>query len=87
LHKLLANTDLNPEQQKLGKIIQGSGDALLRVINDILDFSKMESGLLEIESREFCLDDILPSVCELLKRQAEDKQLGLSYVTIYPLLF
>ncbi len=78
--ELLANTDLNPEQQKLVKIIQGSGDALLRVINDILDFSKIESGMLEIESREFCLDDILSSVCELLKRQAEDKQIGLSYV-------
>jgi len=78
--ELLANTDLNPEQQKLVKIIQSSGDALLRIINDILDFSKIESGMLEIESREFCLDDILSSVCELLKRQAEDKQLGLSYV-------
>jgi signal transduction histidine kinase len=60
--ELLANTDLNPEQQKLVKIIQSSGDALLRIINDILACLRSNHGSF------------------VLKRQAEDKQLGLSYV-------
>jgi signal transduction histidine kinase len=77
--ELLENTSLTTEQHNLVQVIKHSGDALLTIINDILDFSKIESGMLTLESREFELGDILSSVCKLLAKQAEDKQIQLDF--------
>jgi CheY-like chemotaxis protein len=59
------------------KTILDSGDALLTIINDILDFSKVESGNLELEQKEFVIEDMLNSVCNLLRKQALDKNINL----------
>ncbi|MEE3716494.1 PAS domain S-box protein [Tumidithrix elongata RA019] len=77
--QLLAHTDLTEEQQDFVQTIQDSGDALLAIINDILDFSKIESGKFEIEACEFVLTDLVQSVCNLLSRQASDKNIILNY--------
>lgn len=77
--QLLAGTDVNPEQAKYIRTIQVSGEMLLSVINDILDFSKIESGNLELERKEFNLIDTVNSVCNLLSKQADDKNISLQY--------
>jgi PAS domain S-box-containing protein len=75
--QLLASTSLDDEQKSYLQTILDSGDALLTIINDILDFSKIESGNLELERKEFNLIDTVNSVCNLLSKQAFDKNISL----------
>jgi signal transduction histidine kinase len=77
--QLLLMTNLTDEQRDYVQTIQDSGDALLTIINDILDFSKIESGMLAIENRSFNLADMLKSVCNLLSKQAQDREVNLQY--------
>ena len=75
--QLLATTSLSDEQKSFVQTILDSGDALLTIINDILDFSKIESGNLELEQREFNIIDTVNSVCNLLSKEAFDKNIKL----------
>ena len=75
--QLLATTSLSDEQKGFVQTILDSGDALLTIINDILDFSKIESGNLELEQREFNIIDTVNSVCNLLSKEAFDKNIKL----------
>ncbi|MFN5387826.1 MAG: response regulator [Pseudanabaena sp.] len=75
--QLLSTTPLNEDQKDFVKVILDSGDALLTVINDILDFSKIESGNLQLEQKEFNFEDTLNAVCNLLNKQASDKNINL----------
>jgi signal transduction histidine kinase/PleD family two-component response regulator len=75
--QLLAATPLRDDQKDFVKIILDSGDALLTVINDILDFSKIESGNLQLEQKEFNIEDTINAVCNLLNKQASDKNINL----------
>ncbi|WP_052128620.1 PAS domain S-box protein [Neosynechococcus sphagnicola] len=77
--QLLSTTTLTTEQQDYVQAIRESGDALLTIINDILDFSKIESGNLELEASTFVLEDMIKSVCNLLRKQALDKEIDLQY--------
>ncbi|NRB40904.1 MAG: response regulator [Pseudomonadales bacterium] len=73
--ELLGETDLNDKQQRLVKIIQQSGNALLLVINDILDYSKIESGTMTLESVDFNLEELLDSCIEIFTLQTQEKHL------------
>ncbi len=75
--QLLAGTSLTEEQHDFLRIILDSGEALLTVINDILDFSKIESGNLQLEQKEFDFENTINSVCNLLNKQALDKNINL----------
>jgi len=75
---LALNTELNPRQRDYLQKIQTAGRSLLATINDILDFSKIEAGKLEIERREFELEDVLGEVCDQLAARAAAK--GLEFV-------
>lgn len=46
---LIADSDLNADQQKYVNAVKKSADNLLGLINDILDFSKIEAGHLQLE--------------------------------------
>ncbi|BBC23874.1 multi-sensor hybrid histidine kinase [Pseudanabaena sp. ABRG5-3] len=78
--QLLQTTELTEEQQDFVQTIADSGEALLAVINDILDFSKIESGMLTIESKDFVLQDLIKSVCDIFRSQAIAKQIDLKYI-------
>jgi PAS domain S-box-containing protein len=77
--ELLAYTDLNEQQQDYVKTIQESGNALLVIINDILDFSKIESGNLQLEKHLFSLKEVLDAIANLLRQQAKEKNITLTY--------
>jgi len=73
--ELLADTELDEEQQECAENIQRSANGLLTVINDILDFSKVESGRLDIEEVQFSLSVVVRDVSKMLSFAAERKNL------------
>jgi signal transduction histidine kinase/DNA-binding NarL/FixJ family response regulator len=75
--ELLLETQLDPEQKRFAQGIQQSADGLLAVINDVLDLSKLESGRLELESREFELGALFDQVAFLFAAPTRGKGLEL----------
>ncbi len=76
--EVLQGTDLDEEQVRLTRTIQGSGESLLEIINDILDFSKIEAGRLELEAINFNLQQVIEDVTQLLAPRAHAKRLELA---------
>jgi len=73
--ELLLATELDPEQKRIARTIQSSGESLLEIINDILDFSKIEAKKLIIESVDFDLQELIEDVSTLLASQVHAKSL------------
>ena len=59
--------------------IQSSSNYLLGLINDILDMSKIESGKMKLEPFDFDMDEMLDTLRELIRPQAEGKKLLLNW--------
>nr|CRH04367.1 putative sensor histidine kinase with PAS 4 domain, PAS domain, HisKA domain, HATPase c domain, two reponse regulation receiver domain and Hpt domain [Candidatus Magnetococcus massalia] len=74
---LALNASHDPQQQDYLQKIHSAGKSLLHIINDILDFSKIEAGMLEIETIDFQLDEILASLSNLVAVKAQEKGLEL----------
>lgn len=72
------------EQQKYIEIIDRSGDRMLNIIKNIIDISKIESGTTEIQLNEINIYDQLQFVYDLLKTDAENKKLNLSFKCVLP---
>ena len=75
---LLLNTELQPDQEELVRLIASCGDNLLSLINNALDFSKIEAGCLELDNQPFALRPCLKEVIDLLSVQASNKNLTLA---------
>ncbi len=76
--ELLAHTPLTEDQSTLVGTVRESGLALLGIIDDVLDFSKIEAGRLELEQIALNLHQLIASVIDTLRSQAEKKGLLLS---------
>src|SRR5712691_7134822 len=74
---VLAETDLNSEQDRYLNTIINNGTALLELINRILDLDKVESGRVSLESVEFSPREIVEQVLETLAVRAHAKRLEL----------
>jgi signal transduction histidine kinase/DNA-binding response OmpR family regulator len=74
---LALDTDLTPYQIDCLRTVHGSAESLLTILNDILDFSKIESRKLQLESRPFCLADVMSRCLKPLAHRAEQKGLEL----------
>ena len=74
---LALKTDLNTKQRNYIEKVHCSAEGLLGIINDILDFSKIESGKLELEERDFRLEDVINSVNQLIVLKSEEKLIEL----------
>ena len=55
--------------------IKDASRLLLNLVNDILDFSKIEAGRMEIIPTEYRLEEMLRSICNLVKGKMEAKYL------------
>ncbi|MEM8750275.1 MAG: PAS domain S-box protein [Pseudomonadota bacterium] len=78
---LLSESSKQPENAKLIATARRSGKSLLTIINDILDFSKLEAGKLDLEVGSFHTELLVDSVQSLVRQQANQKGLKLSFVT------
>jgi len=67
------------EQQEYIKLIQISGARMLNLISEIIDISKIESGMMEVNLEEININESLDFVFDLLKLDAEEKEIQLSY--------
>ncbi|WCT56844.1 PAS domain S-box protein [Paenibacillus kyungheensis] len=72
---LLADTELDEQQQGYLDIVCNSSETLLHLLNEILDFSKVEAGKMTLNTEPFNLRAILDNVKELFAFKAQDKQL------------
>jgi len=80
---LALKTELNRTQRNYLQKAQVAGQHLLGIINDILDYSKIEAGKLNIEQREFDLDDLLDNIACQLGEKVASKDLEL-VIDIHP---
>ncbi len=76
--QLVAETNLDEEQQDYVSTALTSGRSLLQVINDVLDFSKMEAGMLALENDPFDFRQLVSSVLDNFTVQASEKDLSMS---------
>lgn len=75
--QLLADTDLNPKQQKYINIIQNSGESLIEIINDILDHLKIEAKKVELENVPINLEKILDDCTAIFSYKSREKGVAL----------
>lgn len=75
----LSKSETNQSTRKMVEGIQVSSGNLLNIINDVLDFSKIEAGMIELNSAQFDVTEILNEVYTLFKTQADYKGISLSF--------
>lgn len=77
--KLLSDSSLNKDQERLVDGLEISSQNLLQIITDILDFSKIESGNLNLETTVFSLQELFQKLYEMLEFRTEEKKLLFDY--------
>jgi PAS domain S-box-containing protein len=75
--KLLADTNLSPEQRTYVGAVSTSASALLALIEDLLDYSKIEAGRFEPEPQPMSPRELTENVVELLAARAFARNIGL----------
>lgn len=75
--KLLADTNLSPEQRTYVAAVSTSASALLALIEDLLDYSKIEAGRFDPEPQPTSLREIADNIIELMAAKAFAKNIGL----------
>ncbi len=65
MSSLLAESSLDPEQQRSVRIIEDSATHLLTIINDILDFSRLEAGHFDPEQSTFNIRELAESAVQI----------------------
>ena len=78
---LALRTELTDKQRGYMTTARDAAEALLAVIDDILDFSKIEAGKLDLDEREFSLDEVFDRVTSLIGLKAQRKGLELLFKT------
>jgi PAS domain S-box-containing protein len=75
--KLLADTELLPEQRTYVGAVSTSAAALLALIEDLLDYTKIEAGRFDAEPVAMSPREVADNVVELLASKAFGKGIGL----------
>ncbi len=78
---ILAEGELQKEQQKLLDIIRQSSKTLLQLINDILDFSKIEAGRMNTETIDVPIKKLIANLELMISPEARRK--GLEFKSWY----
>ncbi len=85
---LLADTDLDAEQEDMARIVGGAARSLLSLIDGILDLSRIEAGHMPTNAVDFDLGAILTEARGMVTAQARAKglRIGLHITSRTPLL-
>ncbi|MCX6956101.1 MAG: response regulator [Verrucomicrobia bacterium] len=75
---LLADTELQPEQQEMVETMAGGAETLLSIINDVLDFSRIEAGRMRLDAVEFDFRRVVEETLSLLAARAHEKGVELT---------
>jgi two-component system, sensor histidine kinase and response regulator len=77
LSHVLRSSSLSEQQLDwLGKM-ETAAQHLMGIINDVLDISKIEAGKMHLDVTDFCLDDVLRNVLDLIAGKVRGKDLEL----------
>jgi len=72
----LAQSDtIEPDQQQRLQKVANAAEHLLSIINNVLDFSKIEAGKMQLERREFTVDEVLDNIANMTTQAAAAKRL------------
>lgn len=77
LTEILAQTDLDEDQQSLLASIANSASSLRSVIDDLLDFSKMEAGRFDLEEVPVLLCEVVNGAAEVVRGMALSRNIEL----------
>lgn|GEM_PF-6493432 len=66
---LALESDLNTEQSECLKMIQSSGQELMKIVTDILDFSSLEEGKMLSNDRPFSLRNSVENTYQMLEKR------------------
>jgi PAS domain S-box-containing protein len=78
MNRLLLGTALSGVQRTYADAVRVSADQLMQIIDDLLDVSRLESGRVEIETVDFCFEDIVTPAVELFSPLARQKGVELT---------
>ncbi|MCI5221653.1 MAG: response regulator [Candidatus Electrothrix sp. AR4] len=78
MSRLALETRLDPEQHNLIFKVHSASQSLLGIINDILDLSKIEADKMKLEIVDFCLEEVLNHLNDLMRIKAQEKGLILN---------
>ena len=74
--QLIENDPELPESYRRPlRAIHSAGNHLISLIDDILDLSKIEAGAMELDTRDFDLDDLTEDISEMFAIRCEQKRL------------
>jgi signal transduction histidine kinase/DNA-binding response OmpR family regulator len=76
---LQADRRLAPDQQERVRIVQSSGEHLLRMINDVLDLARIEAGKLTVRPAPCALGDLLHDIAAAHAPAAAAKNLSFQF--------
>ncbi|MEP4164836.1 ATP-binding protein [Maricaulis sp.] len=76
--QLLMSTELNDEQSEFVRVINDSGQILLRLLNDVLDLSKIEAGKMDLDIQVFDPHRMAADARTLWQARAREKAIGFS---------
>lgn len=75
LTEMLFKSDLDRQQHDFTKKLKRVVENLRRITNNILDFSKIEAGMLEIESINFEIEEILKNLASIFSHKAKNRNI------------
>jgi CheY-like chemotaxis protein/anti-sigma regulatory factor (Ser/Thr protein kinase) len=71
----MKDPDLSARNRDRLRVVQTSGEHLLRMINEVLDFSKIEAGKMELATAPFHLPQLLRDIAAAMDPRAQQKRL------------
>jgi signal transduction histidine kinase/DNA-binding NarL/FixJ family response regulator len=72
---LMKDRELSEKNRERLRIVQTSGEHLLRMINEVLDFSKIEAGKMELTTTPFHLPQLLRDIAAAASSRFEHKSI------------
>jgi PAS domain S-box-containing protein len=76
---ILKEVDLSGEERlEFLELLERSGNRMLNIINDLVDISKIESGQMEVHSKESNINDQIDFIHNFFKPEVDEKRINFS---------